>query len=384
MAKRLSEASILMISLDPQFLRERSDVVRRHHKYAQNLKRLDVLVLSGKNGAIKRVSDNFSVYGVGGGLLALQRAYRLGSQLEAKHHYDLVDTQDPHATGLVGYWLARRWQRPLEVHFHGDFWQNDYWLQESWKNAFYNFIQKKIVRQAQAIRVVSPKIKDKLVTSGIAPEKITVINTPINEEAFAIKAEAEKVQEIERKYGQKILLFVGRLVASKNLPFMLQALKALQQRRQDFVLLIIGEGSRRNQLLGLIDQYKLQNKVFLLGEKEQHILADYYQAAYLLLLLSTNESFGKVIIEAGLRQTPTLASHTLGAATIINDNQTGWLVAINNLKQTVDKLDLLLSDYALVEKVGRVAQAEYALSYDQALTHQKILDFWQKIITAEK
>lgn len=380
MAKDLKKISILMISLDPQLLREQSAVWRRHYSYAQQLQRLDILVLAGKNGSVLKTADNFAVHGLGRGLLAWARAYILARRWWRQHPYDLVDTQDPHATGWLGRQLSRRYHVPLEIHFHGDFWANDYWLRESGKNAFYQIIQKKLVHQAQAIRVVSSQIKDKLVAAGVAAEKITVINTPVNEDILHLAVSEDKIRAIRQKYGRKILLFVGRLAAAKNLPFMLQVIKALKERRQDFVLLIIGEGERRNQIWGLVEQYRLAGDVWLLGEKEQHILADYYQAAYLLLLLSTNESFGKVIIEAGWRGTPTLASHTLGASTIIRDGQTGWMVGINNLYQTVDKLDLLLSDHAQVVAAGRAAQAEYRASYNQATTQQKILDFWQKII----
>ncbi|PWB39064.1 MAG: hypothetical protein C3F02_00385 [Parcubacteria group bacterium] len=379
--KPLAEISILMISTDPGLLKhgDEIDVAQRHRAYAGHLKRLDIIVIGNGAVGISDLADNCRAYGLGNNIFSMVRAFSWGKKLFAKYKYDLIDCQDPHATGLVGSWLARRFQKPLEVHFHGDFWDNDYWLRESWKNPIYNIIQKKVVRQAQGIRVVSQKIKDKLVASGMVSDKIEVINTPINEKIFALSPAGDKVREIQNKYGKKILLFVGRLVAAKNLLFMVQTIKELKKRRDDFVLLIIGEGNQRGHIHTLIDQNYLPEQVYLLGEKEQQLLVDYYQAAYLLLLLSTNESFGKVIIEAGLRGTPTLASHTLGASTIIDDEQTGWLVGVNNLKQTVDKLDLLLSEHDLVKLTGSAAQKKYAASYSQALAERKIFDFWQRL-----
>ena len=381
MAKKLSEISVLMISLDPQFLQADSAVFERHRKYAQHLKRLEVIVMAGPSRGQAIEQNNYVVRGVGGGLAALWRAYYLAKVLFASASYDLIDTQHPHAAGLIGCLLARRFHKPLEVHFHGDFWNNDYWLRESWKNRIYNLLQKIIVRQASAIRVVSPIIKDKLLQSGIAENKIAVINTPINEELFGQRADATRVKQTRDKYNKKILLFVGRLVPAKNLAFMLRGIKELKDRRDDFVLLIIGEGAERNKLLFLIEQYHLTDTVFLLGEKESHHLLDFYQAAYLNLLLSTNESFGKVIIEAGWKATPKIASHTLGAETIISDKRNGWLVPINHLPATIDKLDLLLSDQSAVQRTGQRAQTDFLENYNQAKTYQKILDFWQKIVS---
>lgn len=381
MAKVLSEASILMISLDPQFLKKDSEVFKRHRQYAQNLKRLDVIVMAGAPQKSFISEGNLAVQGVGGGLGALKRAYDFGQLLFKKHHYHLIDTQDPHATALVGYGLAKRFSCPLELHFHGDFWDNDYWQRESWKNKIYNLLQKFIVRRAVAIRVVSPLIKEKLVRAGLSADKIAVIHTPVNEALFGQRAQESAVRQIREKYGKKILLFVGRLAAAKNLPFLLEAVKELRKRRDDFVLLIIGDGPEKNRLLFLIKKYRLEQTVFLLGGKEPHHLLDYYQAAYLLLLLSSNESFGKVIIEAGWQGTPTLASDTLGAQTIIRDKHTGWLLPIHHLAITVDKLDLLLTDHQAVQRAGQLAQADFSENYSQARTRQQILDFWQKIIS---
>lgn len=380
MSKPLAEISVLMISLDPDFLRSDSVVVHRHQEYATQIKKLNILLLANSPQNKIVYNNNLTVYPVGRGWRAIRQALIIGRQVLGQDNFDLIDTQDPHMTGYIGSRLARQFHKPLEIHFHGDFWNNNHWLKESWKNIIYNYLQKKLVREASGIRVVSQKIKDKLVADNVNADKIAVINTPVSTQHFGAAANAEAVRKIKAEYPKKILLFVGRLVAAKNILFLLEAVAELKKRRDDFAIILIGDGQQKNKILLKIDALKLNKDIALLGAKEPSHLRDYYAASYLNLLLSTNESFGKVIIEAGWQGKATLASDTLGAQTIIVDNQTGWLVPINNLAMTVNKLDLLLSDHVAVEQAGQNAQKLYREQYDPQKTTQNILAFWQKIL----
>ncbi|MDP2812109.1 MAG: hypothetical protein Q8O32_00235, partial [bacterium] len=102
----LSDKSILMISFDAGLLKVGSsgDVLFRHREYAKNLKRLDIIVFGWADNSSNALADNCLAYGVGNKLSSLWRAWILAKKLMRKNNYDLVDTQDPHLTGLLG-WL---------------------------------------------------------------------------------------------------------------------------------------------------------------------------------------------------------------------------------------------------------------------------------------
>jgi len=380
--KNLSDISILMISLDPALLdTQDSEVKTRHIKHAHGLRRLDIIVLAGANGDSHKLAGNCRVYAVGRGIGKIWRAHSLGRKLIKQYQHDLIDTQDPHWSGLVGLWLKNQFGRQLEVHFHGDFWHNPLWRQESLKHVFYDFLQNIIVRRADAIRVVSRPIRNKLVSSAIKSSKIRIINTPINAKDLSFEPDKQALQNIAKKYqNRKILLFVGRLVPAKNLFFLLDVISDLAKQRQDFVLLIIGTGPQTEALTKKIKEKKLTGDVFLLGAKNHYELVHYYRAAYLLLLLSTNESFGKVIVEAGFNALPTLASRTSGAISIIDDNQDGFLVDINSRRNTVRQISQLLDQKSLVESAGQKAKHDFRLRYSQQATFIAIKDFWLDIV----
>jgi len=376
----LKKISILMISLDPGLLDSGSsgNVIERHKYYANKLKRLDIIVLAKSKNKKNKLSDNCNVYGFDNSFSSIFKAYNLGKKLFKKYNYNLIDTQDPHITGLIGYLLKIKFKSKLEVHFHGDFWKNKFWIKESLKNRVYNILQKILIKKVDAIRVVNKRIKSKLIESGIKKNIIVTINTAVNEEVFVKDIDSF---EIQNKYNnKKILLFVGRLVKAKNLFFLLEVIKKLKEKRDDFILLLIGEGEEKDKLNKFIKENNLSDYVNILEPKSHKELSLYYNVAYLLILLSTNESFGKVIIETGFTNTPTLSSESLGPQDIIKDNINGYLVEINNLDQTLDKLDYLLNNKDLVEQAGKEAKKNFLLKYSQKETYKKVEELWYNIV----
>src|SRR3990167_4553785 len=113
--KSADQIGVLMISLDSQLADLTSDVAGRHQAYAQNLKFLDILVLGGQTRKDQSLSPNCRVYWTGSkGWKGLLIGLKLGKKLVQEHQPDLVDTQDPHATGWIGWHLKKAFSLPLE------------------------------------------------------------------------------------------------------------------------------------------------------------------------------------------------------------------------------------------------------------------------------
>ena len=99
--------------------------------------------------------------------------------------------------------------------------------------------------------------------------------------------------EIHKRYGQCLLLAVGRLVPYKGFEFLIRAMKQI-----DATLLLIGTGPLQSELETLISGLGLKDKVHMLGHVEDAV--PYYKAARMLVFPSVSraESFGLVQVEA--------------------------------------------------------------------------------------
>ena len=375
--KQAAEISVLMISLDEGLLgqAESGDVLTRHCEYAEKIQHLHIIVIGGTNRQPVVLSEKCTAYPTGSkNIGSIYAAYQIAKKLITANKIDLIDTQDPHLTGLIGVCLKRKFKLPLEVHFHGDFWDNANWRKESAKNLIYALLQPRVVAQADAIRVASPAIERSLRSSKIN-QLIEIISTPIDEKIEQQIIPAQ-VEGLKKEYGQKILLFVGRFVAAKNIIFMLQVFKKVQSQVPEVTLVMIGDGPLLAEAKKFAENSALDKNCFFIGTKNHQELASYYAAASLLVLLSTNESFGKVIVEAGICGTSAVASATTGARFIIQQDTTGMIVPINDENQSVKTLVKLLSDEQLRAGLAMKAKSEYRERFNRQASIEKIITLW--------
>ena len=129
-----------------------------------------------------------------------------------------------------------------------------------------------------------------------------------------------KANNIRQKYnGRKILLFVGRLVDVKNIPLLLKAYKKLSD---EYELIIIGDGEKREELQQLCKSLGIY--VHFLGKKEGDDLYMWYKAADIFILPSYREPFGAVVNEALLAGCKCVVSKNAGANCLIKEGINGY------------------------------------------------------------
>ena len=379
---------ILMVSLDKTLLganggglpAQAGDAQERHRRYGEFVEKLDVIVFSRDGFKTNKISENVTAFPTNSfsKFNYIFDAYKIGKALFRQNNYDLIDTQDPFFTGLVGYWLKKKFKKSLEIHFHGDFWGNTF---QSEAGIFQLLLSKFIARYADGIRVVSQGIKEKLVKKGIAPEKIAVIPTPVDLEKF--KAfEPEKVKQIKDDYfNKKIILYAGRLVKVKNLPLLLKAVAMIRNSKHNIILLIIGEGGEKAKLKRKVRRLEIEDVVVFISSAPQKDLVNYYHAADVFVLPSFSESLGKVLIEAGAAGCPVVSTETTGARDIVVEGRTGYLAPIGDENAMVEKiLKVLRMEDSERKEMAKNAQRILEEKFSQEKSIEKVVTFWNKLI----
>lgn len=373
---------ILMVSLDKTLLGANGggDAQERHRRYGEFVEKLDIVVFSGRGFRTTRLSEKVTAFPTSSfsRFNYIFDASKIGKALFKQNNYDLIDVQDPFFTGLVGYWLKKKLKKPLEIHFHGDFWGNAF---QSEAGLFQLLLSKFIARKSDGIRVVSQGIKEKLVNRGISSEKIAVIPTPVDVKKFQA-FEPEKVKQIKDAYfNKKIILYAGRLVKVKNLPLLLKAVSRIRNSKHNIVLLIIGEGGEKAKLKRMSGRLGIDDAVVFITSAPHKDLINYYHAADVFVLPSWSESLGKVLIEAGAAGCPVVSTETTGARDIVVDGRTGYLVPINDENTMTEKLlKVLRMEDSERQEMAKNAQRILEEKFSQEKSIQKIVEFWKKLI----
>lgn len=132
-------------------------------------------------------------------------------------------------------------------------------------------------------------------------------------------------------------------------------IKTAQYSSANFI--VLGDGPLREEYENLIKKNNLNN-LKLLGKKDSK---EYYSKSKIYVLPSRYEAFGLVLLEAMASGLPCIAfkpnKDILTASDeIIEDGVTGFLV--KNEKEMAEKINLLLSNNKLREKMGKEARKE--------------------------
>jgi glycosyltransferase involved in cell wall biosynthesis len=163
------------------------------------------------------------------------------------------------------------------------------------------------------------------------------------------------------------LLFAGRVDMQKNVPLLLRSLRRfLDTYSLPVHLDIAGDGEDMPQVRRLISELSLREHVDLKGFVHGQEFEQLYESVDALVLTSTRETFGQVILEAMVKGVPVIASNIRCVRTIVADGTSGLLADLDE-HSFASAIYRLVAEDGLYEKLSRGA-LECAGSYSMAAT----------------
>lgn len=185
------------------------------------------------------------------------------------------------------------------------------------KKGLYHDFVKLLFKNADFILSLSRKSNEEVKAMGIGSGKKGVFTYWVDLDNFKRVADAKNKLKWEGKF---IVLFVGRLVPGKGIEELLESSKLWDK---NIKLVIIGSGPMHDQ----ITQFAMSRRSLnFLGKIDQNSLSNYYSAADFVIVPSTSEEgFGRVIIESLACETPVIASKR-GAITEAMDETVGKFI----------------------------------------------------------
>jgi len=151
----------------------------------------------------------------------------------------------------------------------------------------------------------------------------------------------DTILESKFQMKERVIIAVGSLTEQKGFDRLIKLLTRIDLT--GWKVLIIGEGSKRKELTELIQEFKLEDKIFLVGRKSN--IYDYYKRASIFVLSSYWEGFPNVLLEAMAHGCSCIAFDCkTGPSEIIEDGINGYLVEDNNSKLFRDRLVELMNN----------------------------------------
>lgn len=133
----------------------------------------------------------------------------------------------------------------------------------------------------------------------------------------------------------------------------LRAFATLVAKRPDLKLLLAGRGPEEQAVRHAVQDLGLQRNVVFTGHRSDPEAL--FALADLSVLTSEREGLPRVVVQSIAAGCPTLAQALPGLDEVVTHGQNGWISAPADMAGTVQQIDLLLSDPALLSRLSEGA-----------------------------
>ena len=158
-------------------------------------------------------------------------------------------------------------------------------------------------------------------------------------------------------------VYVGLMIERKFPEKVLEALE-ISYPNNDFLLSYIGDGQLLEAIKDEVEEKQLQKQVSILGRIPRNRILEEYDKADCMVMISKDEAYGLVYLEAMARGCITIASRNEGFDGVIVDGENGFLCEAGN----AEELASIIIRINQISPQERLAISERAIETAKRLT----------------
>ena len=249
-------------------------------------------------------------------------------------------------SGLIAYLATFFRRRPIVLSVRG----SDIHLLEK---GMVRSLNRRIYQWMDVVIAVSEDIARKLEQAGVDRDKIRVIYNGVDER-FCPGDRKSARRQLGLSEESFIVLFVGLLVPVKGIDVLLEAIENIEAGQ--LLCILVGEGGQKEDLLGIVEEKGLSNRVKFAGRCSSEEVPTWMNAADVLVLPSFSEGRPNVVLEAQACGLPVIATRVGGTPELICDGENGLLIESGDSGGLAQKLIELMEDAPYRLRMGRAAR----------------------------
>jgi len=186
------------------------------------------------------------------------------------------------------------------------------------------------IEQSDAVTAVSNSLvkqtKEKL---GVKRD-ISVIYNFVNEQEYYKRNLNHIKKQYNIKSDEKVVIHISNFRKVKRVEDVIHTFSKIQSKVKA-KLLLVGDGPETSTAFRLVKKLGLEQHVLFLGKQKK--VSELLSISDLKLLLSEQESFGVVLLEAMMCKVPCIGTRVGGIPEVVDHGKTGYLVELGDIDQ---------------------------------------------------
>lgn len=227
-------------------------------------------------------------------------------------------------------------------------------------------VERQIVRSIDRVIATCPDERAELITFyGATPAKLVQVPLGVDTTRFRPIDRVAAKQALGLPPDDSLIVYVGRILPRKDIRNVVRAVARLATS-SPARLLVVG-GDRREpdaditpelgELTRLAAELGIADRLILTGHRQPGELYRYYGAADVVVTTPWYEPFGLTPLEAMACGRPVIGAAVGGITFTVRHDETGYLVPARDPVALAARLDALLRQPTLGERMGRAARA---------------------------
>lgn len=375
---------VLFVSTDTQLLNPTQQTLDGYIDIRDLFEEVHILILRtgiAPKNPVLRVADNVWLYTAAAkywwqtpfaGIALAQEQLSFASGFRP----DLIVARDPFESALVALNIAKRFNRPCQLHVLDDY-TSPAFLKVNPSNFWRRFLTWHTMKQFDSVRTATHNLK-RVVGKRVAIADLKTLPRFQNYDALL---RAQPLVDVREKFHNfsVILLYIGELTYDSALWQVIDA-ASFALRNPRVGLIVIGKGVAKNEFEKRAKVQGVEQQVVFLSKVED--VVSYLKAATMLIVPDVDSASEEVVLKGAAAGVPLIIAETEKRSDVFTHAESAYLYEPGNVQALTDRINDLLNNIPLRQEFIDRAQAliasefhqdslayqeEYRLSIEQAL-----------------
>jgi len=247
-------------------------------------------------------------------------------------------------------------------------------------------LTRRAIEHSDRVASVSRALAEAMLDLGRPRQPIATVYNGVDTTQFAPASEQKAA--LRSRLGLPSdgpgLVTVCRVVAEKGIQELAEAFAAVADAVPEAWLLIVGDGPYRRDLEAWVESRGLVSRVLVVGAKPHADIARWLNAADVFVLASYNEGLPNVILEAMACGLPVVATDVGGIGEAVVEGETGFLVPPGAPDPLAHRIELLMSDRALRDKLGSASRIRAVEAFGWRESAESLISLYEETVEAHR
>ena len=245
-------------------------------------------------------------------------------------------------------------------------------------------MERAAVREADAVVTISEALKERLVHTGVKPEKITVIPNAVDLNIFKPRSPNVELKKRLGLEGKTVIGFIGSLTGYEGLDLLIKAVAALVGRGANIALLIIGHGYAEKALKKLASSHPHKDCIRFVGHVPFNDIKKYYSIIDIFPFPRNGYEVCRLspplkVLEVMAAAKPVIVSDLPPLLEMVKDGETGYVCKTDDLQSLIEIIQRLYKNPDECRVLGEAARKWVIENRNWEDMSKKYIDLYRKI-----